>query len=139
MQVSARTTYSCKAILELALHWPNAEPLQIQLISERQNIPVKFLTQIMIALKQLGYTRSVRGKKGGYLLALAPDKIKVSEFLRRLGNSDFVLTDIQPHSDVITRLWAELDYHIWQKIDKITFETLANRKLGNDHAVMFEI
>lgn len=139
MQISAKTNYACKAVLELALHWPNPEPLQIQVISERQSIPAKFLTQIMIALKQLGYTRSVRGKKGGYLLTQAPDKIKVSEFLQRLGNHDFVLTDVQPHSDVITRLWAELDYHIQQKIGKVTFETLVNRKRSHDQAVMFEI
>lgn len=139
MQISAKTNYSCRALLELSIHWPSKEPLQIQIISERQSIPVKFLTQILITLKQLGYTQSVRGKKGGYLLAIPPDQINVAEFLQKLGNNDFVLTVLQPDSDVITRLWSEIDMCILQKMKNITFETLANRKRSLDKTMLFEI
>lgn len=139
MQISAKTNYACRALLELSIHWPSKEPLQIQLISERQLIPVKFLTQILITLKQLGYTQSVRGKKGGYLLSMSPDQINVAEFLQRLGNNDFVLTVLQPDSDVVHRLWSEIDGFILQKMKNISFETLADRKRSLDKTMLFEI
>jgi Rrf2 family protein len=139
MQISAKTNYACRALLELSIHWPNQEPLQIQAISERQGIPVKFLTQILITLKHIGFTQSVRGKKGGYLLAIPPSNINVADFLQKLGNHDFVLTVLQPDSDVITRLWGELDEFILEKMKDITFETLADRKRSLDQSMLFDI
>ena len=53
MRVSAKCDYACKALLELALHWPNKEPVQIHEISEKQDIPIKYLVQILIQLKRI--------------------------------------------------------------------------------------
>ena len=77
MRISAKIDYACRALLELSLHWPNNIPLQINTIAQNQQMPVKFLTQILLQLKQIGYVQSVRGKKGGYLLAKAPQKIRL--------------------------------------------------------------
>ena len=139
MQISAKTDYACRALVELALHWPNQEPLQINTISERQRIPVKFLTQILIALKQMGYTQSLRGKKGGYLLAVKPAEIKLMDLLSRLGSRDFRLTEEVKSDDVMTSIWNEINKSIAQKLETITMETIANRKKQSDKTVSFEI
>jgi len=65
MKIPAKIDYACKAIFELAAHWPNKKPVQMQYVAEHQNIPIQFLTQIMIQLKHLGYVESIRGKRGG--------------------------------------------------------------------------
>lgn len=139
MQISAKTDYACKALLELALHWPNKDPLQINTIAQRQNIPMKFLTQILIFLKQLGLTQSVRGKHGGYLLAMAPDKIRLSEIYQSLGNVAAVSGVPKQKRHVFTAIWQEIDATVWREMEKITFEDIANRTRRMDQAVNFEI
>src|SRR5262245_53536106 len=79
MKISAKTDYACRAILELALHWPNSVPLQISSIAGNRKIPVKFPTQILVTLKQTGLVESIRGQKGGYVLAKAPKDITLRE------------------------------------------------------------
>jgi Rrf2 family protein len=63
-----------RAIIELAQH-EGKRPLQLKLIAERQDISVKYLA---------GFVRSVRGSKGGYVLARPADQITLSEVFRCL-------------------------------------------------------
>ena len=65
MRISARCDYACKALLELTLHWPSKEPLQLHTISENQGISTKYLVHILIQLKRMGLIESIRGKQGG--------------------------------------------------------------------------
>src|SRR4030042_4158023 len=78
MKLSTRTRYAVRAILELADHFGKG-PLQTRIIAENQDISVKYLEQLMAALKSAGLVRSQRGAKGGYILNQPPDKIKLSD------------------------------------------------------------
>ncbi|MGD0078973.1 MAG: Rrf2 family transcriptional regulator [Sedimentisphaerales bacterium] len=78
MKLSTRTRYATRAILELAEHFGKG-PLQTRIIAKHQDISVKYLEQLMSALKSAGLIRSQRGAKGGYVLAQSPEKIKLSE------------------------------------------------------------
>ena len=78
MKLSTRTRYATRAILELADNFGKG-PLQTRIIAKNQDISVKYLEQLMAALKSAGLVRSQRGAKGGYILARPPDKIKLSE------------------------------------------------------------
>lgn len=78
MKLSTRTRYAMRAILELADNFGKG-PLQTRIIAKNQDISVKYLEQLMAALKSAGLVRSQRGAKGGYILANPPDKIKLSE------------------------------------------------------------
>jgi Rrf2 family protein len=62
-------------MLELAESYGNGETLQIQQIAAAQNIPDRYLEQLLATLRRAGLIVSERGKKGGYLLARAPWKI----------------------------------------------------------------
>ena len=92
MKISAKIDYACRALLELALHWPNKEPLPITEIADKEKIPVKFLVHILINLKNLGYIQSVRGNRGGYLLVKNPSEINLLEVIQNLKGS-FLETD----------------------------------------------
>jgi Rrf2 family protein len=78
MKLSTRTRYALRAILELADNFGKG-PLQTRIIAGHQDISVKYLEQLMAALKSAGLVRSQRGAKGGYILSRPPDKIKVSD------------------------------------------------------------
>jgi len=68
-------------MLELALHH-GERPLHIRDISKSQDIPERFLEQILLQIKRAGYLRSRKGPNGGYILAKPPDKISVAEIIR---------------------------------------------------------
>jgi Rrf2 family protein len=68
-------------MLELSLRYEGG-PLHGRQISEAQEIPQRFLEQILLLLKRAGYLKSRKGQKGGYVLAKPPDKINVAEVIR---------------------------------------------------------
>jgi Rrf2 family protein len=67
-------------MLDLARHY-NKQPTQIGEIAKRQDISVKYLEQLIIPLKKARYIKSIRGPKGGHMLAKAPDEITVGEIV----------------------------------------------------------
>ncbi|MFC1634116.1 RrF2 family transcriptional regulator [Planctomycetota bacterium] len=80
MKLSTRTRYAVRAMIELAKNDAN-RPLQLKIIAKRQEISVKYLEQLMAVLKSAGLINSIRGSKGGYVLARAPNQIRVSDIL----------------------------------------------------------
>ncbi len=78
MKLSTRTRYAMRAMLGLAENYGKG-PVQTRIIAEQQDISVKYLEQLMAALKSAGLVKSQRGAKGGYILAAQPDKIKLSD------------------------------------------------------------
>ena len=81
MKISFRGDYALKAILDLAQHYDKGL-VRIQEIAKRQDIPLKYLEQILLALKGAGYVKSQRGAKGGYYLAKEPKEITLGEIIR---------------------------------------------------------
>jgi Rrf2 family protein len=59
----------------------------IQDIAERQNIPVKFLQQILVALKVAGFLQSRKGPGGGYVLAKPPEEIILGDVIRSMDGA----------------------------------------------------
>ena len=142
MRISAKIDYACRALLELSLHWPSQEPLQISIIAERQKMPLKFLTHILINLKQLGYVDSLRGKKGGYLLAMSPRDINLALLIHNLGQIGYSATDnkdIKKNSHVMGEIWQEIDESMLKLIEVYDFESIANKQKSKDEVVMFHI
>ncbi len=58
--------------------------MRVAAIAERERIPVKFLEQILLALRKAGYLRSRRGRSGGYSLAKAPRSIRMGAVVRQI-------------------------------------------------------
>jgi Rrf2 family cysteine metabolism transcriptional repressor len=78
MKLSTRTRYGVRAILELAEN-AGKGPMQLKVVARRQDISAKYLEQLMAVLKSAGLVRSVRGAKGGYVLARPSNAIRLSE------------------------------------------------------------
>ena len=140
MRISARCDYACKALLELALHWPNKESLSIHTISEKQNIPVKYLVHILIQLKRMGLVESVRGKQGGYKLLKPPNKISLGEVIREVGGPLLpVANSATKEESVFSTIWREVEGAMAKVLDKITFEDISNREQGMKGAIVYQI
>jgi len=81
LKLSTKGEYASRAVLEIALHYGES-PLHIRDISKAQDIPERFLEQILLQIKRAGYLRSRKGPNGGYTLAKPPEKISVAEVIR---------------------------------------------------------
>lgn len=81
MQVSKKTDYALRALFTLVEHY-NGTPIPIRELARRNDIPKRFLEQIMLALKAKGWVESLAGMRGGYVLAKNPSKITMGEIVR---------------------------------------------------------
>ena len=81
MKVSKRTDYALRALFTLVDHFGGA-PIPIRELARRNDVPKRFLEQIMLALKSRGWVESVPGIRGGYVLAKNPSKITMGEIVR---------------------------------------------------------
>jgi Rrf2 family protein len=83
MKLSLRGEYALRALLVLGLNY--GQPVtKIQTISEQQNIPKRFLEQILNELKSGGFVTSRRGVAGGYRLARPPEEITLAAVVRHM-------------------------------------------------------
>jgi Rrf2 family protein len=133
MKLSTRTRYGIRAIIELAQH-EGKRPLQLKLIAERQGISVKYLEQLMSLLRSSGFVRSVRGSKGGYILARAPEHIKLNEVFRCLEGpvTTAECTENQDYceraADCVAReVWLQVEEAIQRVLSSISLADLVQR------------
>ena len=133
MKLSSRTRYGMRAILELAMEY-GKEPLQIKTIAEREDISNKYLEQLISMLKASGLVRSIRGPRGGYVLAKDPAEIQLKDVFTTL-EGPMVATECLEHpeycprcSDCVTRqIWQELQDAIFGVLESVTLADLAAR------------
>ena len=80
MRLSTRSEYGLRAIAALA-KTHDGQPVPLREIASSETISEQYLEQIFVDLRRGGFVRSVRGAKGGYLLARQPEEISVGEVL----------------------------------------------------------
>jgi len=144
MKLSTRTRYAVRAIIELAQNESN-RPLQLKIIAQRQDISVKYLEQLMAVLRSAGFVRSIRGSKGGYVLAKAPDQIKMNEVLHRLEGT-VATVDCVENEDCCSRsadcaaryLWMQVEQAIEKVMEAITLQDLVD-KANNSNKLDYQI
>jgi Rrf2 family protein len=81
MRISKKTDYALRALFTLVEHHGSA-PIPIRELARRNDVPKRFLEQIMLALKSQGWVSSAAGIRGGYMLAKNPSKISMGEVVR---------------------------------------------------------
>jgi Rrf2 family protein len=80
MHVSAKADYAVRAAIELAAAADG--PVKGERIAEAQQIPIKFLENILSDLRHAGYVQSQRGAEGGYWLAVPADAVTLADIIR---------------------------------------------------------
>lgn len=128
MKLSTRSRYGTRMMLDMAQHC-NEGPVQIGDIARRQGISVKYLEQLIIPLKKANYVKSVRGPKGGHMLAKSPEQITVGEIVNLLEGG-INLTDCIENPDTCNRSSSCLTRAIWQEATKAMYDKLNSMTLS---------
>ena len=81
--LNKKTQYAFKALMYLVEN-EDKGPVLIAEISKKKNIPLKFLENILLELKNDGILDSKKGKGGGYYLKLPPNKISLARIIRKI-------------------------------------------------------
>ncbi len=123
MKLSTRTRYGMRAIIELA-QYEGKRPLQLKAIADRQAISVKYLEQLMSLLRSAGFVRSVRGSKGGYVLARPADQVRLHEIFRCL-EGPVTTTECTADSDVCKRSADCVARDIWMQVEAAVQDVLS--------------
>jgi len=133
MKLSTRARYGIRASLELACNYGKG-PLQIKIIAQRQEISVKYLEQLMAILKSTGFIRSIRGAKGGYILAKPPNQVKISDIFNALEGPIITVECLESDqycaraADCVTReLWSQVQQAIIGVLESVTLKDLVER------------
>jgi Rrf2 family protein len=87
MRLSKRGEYGIRALLYLASRHEDSGVVQIKEIAAQEQIPIKFLEQILLALKNAGLVNSRMGSGGGYYLTRSPNQITLGQLVRVLDGT----------------------------------------------------
>ena len=133
MKLSTRLRYGARALVELAQAYPaGATPLRE--IAEKQHLSVKYLEQLMAALKTAGLVKAARGVYGGYALTKEPSQITIWD-VYRVFEGPPVLAECADTPAVCpmaascpTRgLWSEMSGLLLQTMEATTLQDLLQR------------
>ena len=80
--MSAKADYAVRAMVILAVDGADKGPVKGDRIAEAQEIPLRFLENILGELRHAGLVQSRRGMDGGYWLARPPDDVTLAEIIR---------------------------------------------------------
>jgi len=131
LKFTLRVEYAIKALVRLGLV---EEPMSVPQISAVENIPSTFLEQIFVRLRRAGLVNSIRGKKGGYTLALPPDEITVLDVIEAVEGKYGLAKCLVPGGEeecsmlvtdcILRSVWNRLQYRIRDILSEITVETI---------------
>lgn len=120
-------------MLDLALNKDNGLAL-LKDIALRQDISQKYIWHIMDTLKAAGLVNSVRGSRGGYILAKAPEQITLKDILSVLEGSMCLVDCVESpslckrSSFCVTRdVWGEVTQRIRETLAIITLDQMVKR------------
>lgn len=139
MKISAKTEYACIAVMELAASQDSDAPVRIRTISEKHNVPPRFLVQILLQLKAADIVVSIRGASGGYRLSRRPEQITLAEVMTVIdapsstGKRSSAATTMDSSAiDVLARVWEDAEKKRQEYLAGITLADLvAMTETGN--------
>ena len=142
MKLSTKITYGVRALFDIAYH-SCGMPAKVNDIARRQGISPRYIEQIFIRFKKSGIINTIRGPKGGYLLAKDAGDISLGDIIRAIeGQIELVSCKaVSPGEGeeciigkqcVTAPIWNELNERVSIFFDSITIEDLCERgkKLG---------
>ncbi len=133
MEPSSKVKYALLALLELASHYERGKLLSIEQVVAEQQIPERYLGQLLIELRRCGIVRSQRGVKGGYLLARAPQQIGLLEILDCLEGKQYHQESNEKESQtlesiIIQEVWEEATTAAIAVLGRYTLQVLHERR-----------
>jgi len=136
LRLSTKGQYGVRAMFEIARGFSKG-PITIKEISEKQDVSVAYLEQILNKLRKAGIITSVKGPGGGYILSRDPDNISIGAILRELEGPVAITSCLDPKEGCIRvegcvthLLWKSLGENIEAFLDKMTLRDLLKAPAG---------
>jgi len=135
MRISKKTDYALRTLLDLTIH-KDEGIITIADIARRQDIPQKFLEQILLQFKGAGMVASRRGQKGGYFLAESPEKISLATVVQLMEGSLSQLGCVSgseqsgnkcDNTCPFREVWGDIKDYIVDKLEGITMQDMYDR------------
>ena len=135
MKLTTKGRYAVMAMADLAL-FKDSGPINLTDISLRQNISLAYLEQIFIKLKKNNLVKSIRGAKGGYVLEISPENIKISNIIAAVDEEVKTLNckkdskkgcNNKSSKCITHNLWDQLDQHINSFFEKVKLQDLVKK------------
>lgn len=140
MKLSTKSRYGVRAALFLALAQQDGVVMTHE-IAERQRLPETYLEQLMLAMRKAGLLSSVRGAKGGYMLAKHPDEITLAQIVISLEGSlniadcaDVPSCCENPAACALKEVFSEINQTLFKSLEGITLGDLARRQRSKELA-----
>jgi len=126
MRIPKKCQYALKAVFELALREPG-HPVKIHQIAGAQDIPPRFLESILNQLRHAGFVDSLRGNKGGYMLAQPAENLTVGEIIEYIQGPIFVAPDTSKATRNSTFFGDEAFKKLWREVNSAVLEVCENK------------
>jgi Rrf2 family iron-sulfur cluster assembly transcriptional regulator len=129
MKISNKSRYGAKILVDLARHKED-EPVRMGEISQRQDISVKYLEQLILPLKKANLIRSIRGAKGGHMLAQHPEDITMGQIVRLFESQNESDTCFCNEEKCTISATCTLRF-IWQQAIKAFYDKLESTSIAD--------
>jgi Rrf2 family protein len=133
MKLSAKADYAVRAVLVLATDG-GGKPMKGELIARAQDLPLKFVENILGELKHAGLVASQRGPEGGYRLAVPADQITVADVIRVVDGPIAAVAGVRPDeisyppgAEALPGVWLEARGMLRSVLETVTFADLVAR------------
>jgi len=131
MKISTKGRYGLRILADIAAKGKNG-PRLIREISKSQNLSQKYVGRLMMELRAGGLVRSIRGARGGYVLAKSPSEISLLDILETMeGDLSIVACVVCPQkcgqskSCAAREVWSGLNADIRSKMAEISLAQIA--------------
>ena len=132
MRITAKADYAVRAAIELAAHEDDGGPLKGEAIAQAQDIPLKFLENILTEMRHAGLVRTKRGADGGYLLARPAAAVTVADVIRAVEGPLAQVRGERPEavdyhgsSESLLTVWIAVRASLRSVVEKVTLADLA--------------
>ena len=113
MRLSTKAQYAVRALVDLSLH-SGGKPVALKEISRREGIPLNYLEQLFLRLKKGHIIESVRGSRGGYLLARSSARIKISEIVATVEEPLNPVSCLDEEEGPCSRVSQCVTHNVWK-------------------------
>jgi Rrf2 family protein len=134
VQISAKSDYAVRAMLELAARAP--ELTKAEAVVADQQLPRKFVESILSELRRAGLVRTVRGADGGYQLTRPPSQISLGAVIRAVDGPLAEVRGVRPHeasyagvAEHLPEVWIALRANVRRILDETSLQQVLTGRL----------
>ncbi len=143
MRISAKIDYALRAVVELAS--AGGHPIKAEQVAAAQEIPLRFLENILHELKHDGIVTAQRGSTGGYTLGRAPEKITLADVIRAVDGPLANIKGKRPEELAYTgaaqplrTIWVAVRANLRAVLEKTTIDDLTHDRLPEEVRALAE-